>query len=125
MTFDFPENDIRMSNYVTDRMEEIAKALKPREYIVSRRTKPLQHCAIPKYPQYWRCNHGRRSENQCGQQISSELGRADVFVVGPLPRFRQKRWLQSDGDRWERWRFGQRKQSSPKYLKSPGPLVPL
>jgi GMC oxidoreductase len=40
MTFDFPDNDICMSNYVTDRMEDIAKALKPREYIVSRRTKP-------------------------------------------------------------------------------------
>ena len=39
MTFDFPDNDIRMSNYVTDRMEDIAKALKPREYIVARRTK--------------------------------------------------------------------------------------
>ncbi|HEV2575402.1 MAG TPA: GMC family oxidoreductase [Beijerinckiaceae bacterium] len=40
MTFDFPDNDIRMSNWVTDRMQEIAKALNPRQSVVSRRTKP-------------------------------------------------------------------------------------
>jgi gluconate 2-dehydrogenase alpha chain len=40
MTFDFPDNDIRMSNYVVDKMEPIAKAMNPRQYVVSRRAKP-------------------------------------------------------------------------------------
>lgn len=39
MTFDFPDNDIRMSNYLCDRMEEIAKALGGKQYNVSRRKK--------------------------------------------------------------------------------------
>jgi len=39
MTFDFPDNDIRMSHWVSDRMEEIGKALKPRQMVSSRRQK--------------------------------------------------------------------------------------
>jgi gluconate 2-dehydrogenase alpha chain len=37
MTFDFNENDRRMSNYLTDRAVEIVKAMGPREYKVNRR----------------------------------------------------------------------------------------
>ncbi|MDH7797206.1 MULTISPECIES: GMC family oxidoreductase [unclassified Beijerinckia] len=40
MTFDFSDNDIAMSNWVTDRMEEIAKALQPRQAVPARRSKP-------------------------------------------------------------------------------------
>lgn len=39
MTFDFPDNDIRMSNYLCDRMEEIAKKLGGKQYAVGRRKK--------------------------------------------------------------------------------------
>ncbi len=39
MTFDFSDNDIRMSHYVSDRMEEIAKALGGRQIVNSRRNK--------------------------------------------------------------------------------------
>ncbi len=36
MTFDFPDNDVRMSHWMSDRCEEIAKALGGREHIVGR-----------------------------------------------------------------------------------------
>ena len=39
MTFDFTDNDIRMSNYVSDRMEEIAKAMGGKQYTVGRAKK--------------------------------------------------------------------------------------
>lgn len=39
MTFDFPDNDIRMSNWVSDRMEDIAKAFGGRQYTVGRAKK--------------------------------------------------------------------------------------
>lgn len=32
LTFDFPENDLRMSRFLTDRAVEIAKAMHPRSY---------------------------------------------------------------------------------------------
>lgn len=38
LTFDFTDNEHRMSDYLTDRAEEIAKAMKPREYNARRRT---------------------------------------------------------------------------------------
>jgi gluconate 2-dehydrogenase alpha chain len=37
MTFDFPENDIRMSNFLTDRAAEVARAMNPREIKINRR----------------------------------------------------------------------------------------
>jgi gluconate 2-dehydrogenase alpha chain len=39
ITFDFPDNDLKMSNYVSDRMEDIAKALGGRQYNSARRKK--------------------------------------------------------------------------------------
>ncbi|NTJ67768.1 GMC family oxidoreductase [Agrobacterium rhizogenes] len=39
ITFDFPVNDLKMSNYVSDRMEDIAKALGGRQYNSARRKK--------------------------------------------------------------------------------------
>jgi gluconate 2-dehydrogenase alpha chain len=38
MTFDFSENDLKMSNYLTDRAAEIARAMNPREIKENRRT---------------------------------------------------------------------------------------
>jgi gluconate 2-dehydrogenase alpha chain len=40
MTFDFPENDIRMSNFLTDRAAEVARAMNPREIKLNRRVGP-------------------------------------------------------------------------------------
>src|SRR6266403_2510932 len=37
MTFDFPENDTRMSNFLTDRAAEVAHAMNPREIKLNRR----------------------------------------------------------------------------------------
>lgn len=39
MTFDFPDNDLRMSNFVSDRMEEIAAKMGGREVVSARRKK--------------------------------------------------------------------------------------
>ena len=38
MTFDFTDNEHRMSDYLTDRAAEIAKAMRPREMKVTKRT---------------------------------------------------------------------------------------
>jgi gluconate 2-dehydrogenase alpha chain len=40
MTFDFPDNDIRMSNFLTDRAAEVARAMNPREIKLNRRVGP-------------------------------------------------------------------------------------
>jgi len=38
MTFDFTQNDHKMSDYLTDRAAEVAKAMNPREIKLNRRT---------------------------------------------------------------------------------------
>ena len=38
MTFDFSQNDLKMSNYLTDRAAEVARAMKPREIKLNRRS---------------------------------------------------------------------------------------
>ena len=40
ITFDFPENDVRMSHYVTDRAAEIARRMGARQIVVGRRATP-------------------------------------------------------------------------------------
>jgi gluconate 2-dehydrogenase alpha chain len=40
MTFDFSENDLKMSDYLTDRAAEVARAMNPREIKANRRSRP-------------------------------------------------------------------------------------
>jgi gluconate 2-dehydrogenase alpha chain len=40
MTFDFSENDLKMSDYLTDRAAEVARAMNPREIKMNRRSRP-------------------------------------------------------------------------------------
>jgi gluconate 2-dehydrogenase alpha chain len=40
MTFDFSENDLKMSDYLTDRAAEVARAMNPREIKLNRRSRP-------------------------------------------------------------------------------------
>jgi gluconate 2-dehydrogenase alpha chain len=40
MTFDFSENDLKMSDFLTDRAAEVAHAMNPREIKINRRSRP-------------------------------------------------------------------------------------
>ncbi|HUA24915.1 MAG TPA: GMC family oxidoreductase [Steroidobacteraceae bacterium] len=40
MTFDFSQNDLKMSDFLTDRAAEVARAMNPREIKVNRRSRP-------------------------------------------------------------------------------------
>jgi gluconate 2-dehydrogenase alpha chain len=40
MTFDFSENDLKMSDYLTERAAEVARAMNPREIKLNRRSRP-------------------------------------------------------------------------------------
>jgi gluconate 2-dehydrogenase alpha chain len=40
MTFDFNQNDLKMTDYVTDRAAEVARAMNPREIKINRRSRP-------------------------------------------------------------------------------------
>jgi gluconate 2-dehydrogenase alpha chain len=46
MTFDFPQNDLKMAQYCTDRAAEIARAMAPPRSIPSRAPAPTASCPI-------------------------------------------------------------------------------
>jgi gluconate 2-dehydrogenase alpha chain len=121
MTFDFPDNDIRMSNYVTDRMEDIAKALKPREYAVSRRTKP--YSTVP-YQSTHNTGGAIMGANPKTSAINKYLQSWDVpnvFVIG-ASAFPQNAGYNPTGTVGA-LAFVAADAIITKYLKSPGPLV--
>jgi gluconate 2-dehydrogenase alpha chain len=122
MTFDFPDNDIRMSNYVTDKMEEIAKALKPREYVVSRRVKP--YSTVP-----YQSTHNTGGAIMGADPKTSAINKylqswdvPNVFVVG-ASAFPQNAGYNPTGTVGA-LAFWTADAIITKYLKSPGPLVP-
>jgi gluconate 2-dehydrogenase alpha chain len=121
MTFDFPDNDIRMSNYVTDRMEDIAKALKPRQYVVSRRTKP--YSTVP-----YQSTHNTGGAIMGADPKTSAINKylqswdvPNVFVVGSSA-FPQNAGYNPTGTVGALAYFAADAIVT-KYLKSPGPLV--
>jgi gluconate 2-dehydrogenase alpha chain len=121
MTFDFPDNDIRMSSYVTDRAEDIAKALKPREYTVSRRTKP--YSTVP-----YQSTHNTGGAIMGADPKTSAINKylqswdvPNVFVVG-ASAFPQNAGYNPTGTVGA-LAFFAADAIITKYLKSPGPLV--
>jgi gluconate 2-dehydrogenase alpha chain len=122
MTFDFPDNDIRMSNYVTDRMEDIAKALKPREYTVGRRTKP--YSTVP-----YQSTHNTGGAIMGADPKTSAVNRylqswdvPNVFVIG-ASAFPQNAGYNPTGTVGA-LAFVAADAIITQYLKAPGPLVP-
>src|SRR5580692_2370203 len=121
MTFDFPDNDIRMSNYVTDKMEGIAKAMKPRQYVVARRSKP--YSTVP-----YQSTHNTGGAIMGADPKTSALNKylqswdvPNVFVIG-ASAFPQNAGYNPTGTVGALAFFAADAIIS-KYLKSPGPLV--
>ena len=121
MTFDFPDNDIRMSNYVTDRAEDIAKALKPREYTVSRRTKPYSTVPYQSTHNTGGAIMGADPKTSAINKYLQSWDTPNVFVVG-ASAFPQNAGYNPTGTVGA-LAFLAADAIITKYLKSPGPLV--
>jgi len=122
MTFDFPDNDIRMSNYVTDRMEDIAKALNPREYFVVRRTKPYSTVPYQSTHNTGGAIMGADPKTSAINKYQQSWDVPNVFVVGSSA-FPQNAGYNPTGTVGALAYFAADAIIT-KYLKSPGPLVP-
>ena len=121
MTFDFPDNDIRMVDYVTDRMVEIAKALKPREYIVSRRTKPYTTVPYQSTHNTGGAIMGADPKTSVVNKYLQSWDVPNVFVVG-ASAFPQNAGYNPTGTVGA-LAFWTADAIITKYMKSPGPLV--
>ena len=121
MTFDFPDNDIRMSNYVTDQMETIAKAMNPRA--ICRRPPRKPYSVVP-----YQSTHNTGGAIMGADPKTSAVNKylqswdvPNVFVVG-ASAFPQNAGYNPTGTVGA-LAFLAADAIIAKYLKSPGPLV--
>jgi gluconate 2-dehydrogenase alpha chain len=122
MTFDFPDNDIRMSNYVTDKMEGIAKAMNPRQYVVARRSKPYSTVPYQSTHNTGGAIMGADPKTSVINKYQQSWDVPNVFVVG-ASSFAHNSGYNPTGTVGALACLAADAIIS-KYMKSPGPLVP-
>ncbi len=111
MTFDWQENDIKMAQFMFDKMAPIAKAMKPK-YILGSPKNANSHFDTTTY-QTTHMNGGAvMGEDPKTSAVNRYLQSWDVhnvFVIG-APRSRRG-WATTQPARWPRWPTGQRRRS--------------
>jgi gluconate 2-dehydrogenase alpha chain len=121
LTFDFTDNEHRMSDYLTDRAEEIAKAMKPREYNARRRT---GHYSIVPYQTTHNTGGAMMGNDRRSSVVNRYLQSWDVsnlFVMGACA-FPQNPGYNPTGT-VAALTYWAAEAIKSQYLKSPGPLV--
>jgi gluconate 2-dehydrogenase alpha chain len=121
MTFDFPDNDIRMSHWVSDRMEEIAKALKPRQSVSSRRNKPWSSVPYQSTHNTGGAIMGADPKTSAVNKYLQSWDVPNVFVIG-ASAFPQNAGKNPTGTVGA-LAFWAADAIRERYLRSPGPLV--
>jgi len=96
MTIDFHENELKQNAFLTDRFDEIIKAMGAKETLKEYRKGPYDITKYQTTSPLRRRHHGRRSEYQRDQSLPPELGRFE-FVRYGRERLSTERRLQSDG----------------------------
>jgi gluconate 2-dehydrogenase alpha chain len=122
MTFDFPDNDIRMSSYITDKMVPIAKAMNPRQYVVNRRAKPYNVVPDQSAHNTGGAIMGSDPKTSAVNRYLQSWDVPNVFVVGSSA-FPQNPGYNPNGTVCA-LAFHAADAIIAKYLRSPGPLVP-
>ena len=112
MTFDWQENDIKMAQFMFDKMAPIAKAMKPK-YILGSPKNANSHFDTTTY-QTTHMNGGAvMGEDPKTSAVNRYLQSWDVhnvFVIG-ASAFPQG-WAITQPARWPRWPTGQRRRSA-------------
>ena len=121
MTFDFPENDARMSNYITDKMEPIAKAMHPRQYVVNRIATPYSVVPDQSTHNTGGAIMGTDPTLSAVNKYLQSWDVPNVFVIG-ASAFPQNPGYNPTGTVGA-LAYWVADALSSKYLKSPGPLV--
>jgi gluconate 2-dehydrogenase alpha chain len=122
MTFDFTANEHKMSDYLTDRAAEVARAMNPREIKVNRRTGSF---SIKPYQTTHNTGGAIMGSNPATSAVNRYLQSWDVpnvFVVGAsaYPHNASYNPTNTVGA-LTYWALDAIRN---RYLKSPGPLVP-
>ena len=82
MTFDFPENDVRMSNYLTDRAIEVARAMNPSALKVKRLKPPFDIVPYQTTHTIGGTMMGDTPRDSVTNRFSQSWDVSNVFVTG-------------------------------------------
>ena len=122
MTFDFPDNDLRMSRYMSGRIQEIARAMNPKQMAASH-TRPGWN-SVP-----YQSTHNTGGAMMGTDPAKSAVNRylqswdvSNVFVMG-ASAFPQNAGKNPTGT-VAALAFWAAEAIRDRYLKNPGPLVP-
>src|SRR5271166_6059589 len=124
LTFDFHENELKMSQFLTDRLAEIVQRMGPRQIVKLPRIWPFQHRAVSDDAYLRRRHYGHRPEDQRAQPLSAELGRAQS-VCDRRHQLSAERRLQSNRHHWGADLLGARRdpQAIPEKPRTAGPRL--
>lgn len=82
MTFDFPDNDVRMARWTSGKMEEIAKALGGEQYVISPRRKSWDSVPYQSTHNTGGAVMGNNPKNSAVNRYLQSWDVSNVFVVG-------------------------------------------
>ena len=122
MTFDFPENDVRMSNYVADRAGEIGRRMGAKQVVVNHRATPYSVVPYQTTHNTGGAIMGANPRESACNRYGQTWDVANVFVSGTA-LFPQNASYNPTGTvgALAYWTAAALRD---RYLKSPGPLVP-
>jgi gluconate 2-dehydrogenase alpha chain len=121
MTFDFPENDLKMSAYVTGKLEQIGKAMGGKQVVAAPRRGPFD---TTNYQSTHNCGGAVMGSDPGTSAVNTYLQSWDVsnvFVVGASTFAHNGSYNPTGTVGALTYRAADALVSS--YLKSPGPLV--
>ncbi|WP_367716622.1 GMC oxidoreductase [Nitratireductor sp. GISD-1A_MAKvit] len=121
MTFDFTDNEYRMSNYLTDRLVEIARAMNPREMKVNRRKGP--YSIVPYQSTHNTGGHimGDNPRESVTNRYNQSWDLPNLFVTG-AGNFPQNPGYNPTGT-VAALAYHTAQAIRTQYLRNPGPLV--
>jgi gluconate 2-dehydrogenase alpha chain len=122
ITFDFPDNDIRMSRYIADQLAKIGKAMNPKQMAVGHAVKGWN--SVP-----YQTTHNTGGASMGGSPATSAINRylqswdvSNLFVMG-ASAFQQNAGKNPTGTVGA-LAYWASEAIRTQYLKKPGPLVP-
>jgi gluconate 2-dehydrogenase alpha chain len=122
ITFDFPDNDLRMSRYLADQLAKIGKAMNPKQMVVSHAVKGWDSVPYQTTHNTGGATMGARPDTSAVNRYLQSWDVSNVFVLG-ASAFQQNEGRNPTGTVGA-LAYWAAEAIRDQYIKKPGPLVP-
>ncbi len=123
ITFDFPDNDLRMSRYLADQLAKIGKAMNPKQMVVSHAVKGWDSVPYQTTHNTGGATMGARPDTSAVNRYLQSWDVSNVFVLG-ASAFQQNEGRNPTGTVGA-LAYWAAEAIRDRYIKNPGPLVPV